>query len=160
MDTDGDVAVADQGNRSVRLLAAHTGSFYGIPLAAGDLGTVAGEGSYGPYLQDGLAATSQVGEVDFPTGLAFDARADLFIADGDLHAIRVVPSTPSRLLGRPLVAGDLYLVAGAQSVGPLYNRSVWVRTRMVEPTGLAVSGGRLLFADRNADVVRSLRLTG
>jgi hypothetical protein len=31
---------------------------------------------------------------------------------------------------------------------------------MVEPTGLAVSGGRLLFADRNADVVRSLRLTG
>jgi hypothetical protein len=160
VDTDGDVAVADQGNRSVRLLAAHTGSFYGIPLAAGDLGTVAGEGSYGPYLQDGLAATSQVGEVDFPTGLAFDARADLFIADGDLHAIRVVPSTPSRLLGRPLVAGDLYLVAGAQSVGPLYNRSVWVRTRMVEPTGLAVSGGRLLFADRNADVVRSLRLTG
>jgi len=157
VDAAGDVAVADQGNRSVRLLAARTASFDTVPLGAGDLGTVAGEGSYGPYVLDGLAATSEVGEVDFPTGLAFDASGDLFISDGDMHAIRLVASGPSRRLGRQVETGDLYLVAGALSVGPLYNRTVWVRARLVEPTGLAVApGGALVYADRGADVVRSL----
>ena len=105
VDAEGDVALADQGNRSIRLLASHTGSFYGVPLAADHLGTVAGEGSYGPYLADGLGATSEVGETDFPTGLAFDARADLFIADGDMHAIRLLPAAPGRLLGEQVADG-------------------------------------------------------
>lgn len=157
VDAAGDVAVADQGNRSVRLLASHSASFYGVPLSAGQLGTVAGEGSYGPYLVDGLAATSQVGETDFPTGLAFDSHGDLFIADGALHAIRLLPAADTRVLGRPVVAGDLYLAAGAESVGLFHNRTVWVRTRMVDPAGLVVStGGGLTYVDSGANLVRHL----
>jgi hypothetical protein len=161
VDATGDVAVADQGNRSIRLLASHAGSFYGVPLAADHLGTVAGEGSYGPYLADGLGATSQVGETDFPTGLAFDAHADLFIADGYMHAIRLLPAAPIRLLGQEMEPGDLYLVAGARSIGPLYNHTVWIRARLVDPSGLVVStGGQLIYADSGADAVRALSTGG
>ena len=84
----GDVLVADQGNRSIRLLAAATGNYYGVPLAADDLGTVAGEGSYGPYLADGLPALSEIGELNFPTGVAVGANGDLYVADGDMHGPR------------------------------------------------------------------------
>lgn len=91
--------------------------------------------------------------------MAFDARADLFIADGDMHAIRLLPAAPGRLLGEQVVTGDLYLVAGARSVGPLYNHSVWIRVHLVEPAGLVVSeAGGLVYADSGADLVRRLQL--
>ncbi len=157
VDPHGDVVVADQGNRTIRLLAAQAGTFYGVALATGDLGTVAGEGSYGPYLVDGLAATGETAEINFPAGVAVAANGDLFIADGAMQAIRIVPGTAGTLLGRSAQPDDMYTVAGAVSTGSLDNRTTWVQTRMLEPTGLALStGGRLVYSDSEANVVREL----
>jgi NHL repeat len=159
VDAGGDVLVADQGNRTIRELAAHSGSFFGVGIGAGDLGTVAGEGSYGPYLVDGLAALGQVGEVNFPVGIATDPMGNLYVADGDMHSIRLVAATTASLRGQQTVADDMYTAAGAVSVGVLHDKTTWVQTRMVDPTGLALSPtGRLIYSDAGADAVRELPL--
>jgi hypothetical protein len=158
VDAGGDVLVADQGNRTVRELAAHDGTFFGVAIAAGHLGTVAGEGSYGPYLQDGLSAQGETAEVNFPTGIAVDAAGDLYIADGAMHAIRFVPAVITTWRGKVATAGSMELAAGALSSGGILDdRTSWVQTRMTDPEGLTLSPhGQLVYADRQADVVRRL----
>jgi hypothetical protein len=157
VDTGGDVLVADQGNRTIRVLTSHAGAFYGVALAADDLGTVAGEGSYGPYLVDGLSAVGETAEINFPTAIAVDAHGNLYIADGAIQAIRLVPASPTMLLGKPAQADSMYTVAGAMSTDVLHSRTEWIQTRMIDPAGLALSpGGQLVFSDAQADVVRTL----
>jgi DNA-binding beta-propeller fold protein YncE len=160
VDGSGDVLVADRGNRTIRELAAHTGMFFGVAIAADHLGTVAGEGSYGPYLQDGLSALGETAELNFPTGLAVDPAGDLYIADGSMHAIRFVPAATTMLRGEVASADALYLAAGALSSGGILDaKTSWVQTRMVDPTGLTLSPrGQLIYADSQADVVRQLPL--
>jgi hypothetical protein len=153
----GQVFVADQGNRTIRVLAAQTGTYFGVPLTAGQLGTVAGAGSYGPYLTDGLPALGVAPEINFPTGIAVDGLGDLYIADGDMHTIRFVADSATRLRGSPTQADDMYTAAGAVSTGSLRQGTTWVQTRMIEPTGLAMApGGRLVYSDTAANVVREL----
>jgi hypothetical protein len=153
----GNVLLADQGNRTIRLLAATGGRYYGVAVATDHLGTVAGEGSYGPYLVDGLPALGETAELDFPTALAVDPQGDLYIADGAMHAIRLVPAVTTTLLGRPASADDLYTAAGAVGSGTLRDGTSWVQTRLLQPAGLARSpGGALVYSDSQADVVRAL----
>jgi len=129
-----------------------------VAIAADHLGTVAGEGSYGPYLQDGLAALGETAEINFPTGIAVDPTGDLYIADGSMHAIRFVPAVTTRLRGKATKADAMYLAAGALSVGGINDdKTSWVQTRMIDPTGLTLSpSGQLVYADSQADVVRRL----
>ena len=157
VDAGGNVLVADQGNRSIRLLAAAGGSHYGVVVAADHLGTVAGEGSYGPYLIDGLSAVGETAEINFPTAIALDRSGNLYIADGAMHAIRFVPAVTTTLRAKQAQPGDMYTAAGAMGTGSLRNRTAWIQTRLLDPVGLAVSpGGRLVYADNQADVVREL----
>ena len=52
-----------------------------------------GTGSYGPYLADGLSAAGLAAELNDPRGLAVGPTGALFVTDGFMHVIRVVPST-------------------------------------------------------------------
>jgi hypothetical protein len=153
----GDVFMADQGNRTIRELPVRAGTYYGVSLAAGDLGTVAGEGSYGPYLVDGLPAVFETSEINFPTGIAVGANGNLYIADGVMHAIRMVPAAQTELLGKQAQADDMYTAAGAVLVGTAHHQTVWVQTHLLDPTGLTLgTHGQLIFADGGAAVVREL----
>lgn len=157
VDAAGDVLVADQGNRTIRELAAHSGTFFGVAIATDHLGTIAGEGSYGPYLVDGLGAISETAELNFPTAIALDGEGNLYIADGAMHAIRFVPATTTTLLGKTAKPDDMYIAAGAWSTGPQNHTTTWIQTRMLDPTGLVVApGDQLIYSDGGADVVREL----
>lgn len=158
VDPAGDVLVADQGNRTVRELAASGGTFFGVQLAAGALGTVAGEGSYGPYLIDGLPALGQTGEVNFGSGLAIGPGGGFYLSDGAMQVIRFVADGSTTLFGSQVGAGNMVTVAGARPSGTLDNRVTWLRTHMSDPVGLAVtSAGNLVYADAGAQVVRVIR---
>ncbi|MGH9028979.1 MAG: hypothetical protein ACRDV4_05130, partial [Acidimicrobiales bacterium] len=112
---------------------------------------------YGPYLVDGLPALGEVGELNFPSAIAVDPEGDLYLADGEMHTVRIVPAFPMKLLGKVAQADDMYTVAGALSVGSLHNMTSWVQTRLVDPSGLVLSpGDRLIYSDAGADVVREL----
>ena len=133
VNADGDVLVADQGNRTIRVLTSRPGTFYGVSLAADDLGTVAGEGSYGPYLVDGISAVGVTGEIDFPTAVAVDAHGNLYIADGAIQAIRLVPASTTTLLGKAATADNMYTVAGAMSTDVLHSKTEWIQTAHAGP---------------------------
>ncbi len=159
VDPAGDLLVADSGDQSVLLAAVHGGTYYGTTVGAGDIGVVVGgTGSYGPYLADGLSATSVAAEVNDPRGLAVGPTGALFLTDGFMHVMRVVPAATGALLGRTMTAGDLYTAAGALPVTTpegLGDGTRWVLTRVGTPSGIAVSAaGAVYFSDAALDDLR------
>jgi hypothetical protein len=81
VDAAGNIAIADtnfgstqfdMGNNRVRVVAAATGTFYGVPMTAGDIYTVAGNGTPG-FSGDGRAAVRA--ELDEPFGSVSTPRA-------------------------------------------------------------------------------------
>jgi hypothetical protein len=160
-DAGGDLLVADAGDQSVLLAPQHGGTYFGTAVGPGDIGVVlGGTGTYGPYLTDGLAATGVTAELNDPRGVAVGPGGDLFVTDGFMHVVRVVPATTGTLLGRTVSAGDLYTVAGALPVrtpSGLGNGTKWVLTRMGSPSGVvATLGGALVYTDAATDLVREV----
>ncbi len=159
VDSAGDLVVADNGDQSVLLAPPRGGTYYGTPVGAGDIGVVVGgTGGYQPYLQDGVPAVGVASELNDPRGLAIGPTGALFVTDGLMHVIRVVPATTAVLFGRTMHAGDMYSVAGAVPVTTaegLGDGTRWVLTRMGTPIGVAVSSsGALSYSDRSLDQVR------
>ncbi len=159
IDARGDLLVADSGDQSVLLKAAQGGTFYGTSVGTGDIGVVlGGTGSYGPYLADGESATGIAAELDDPRALAVGPTGALFVTDGFMHAIRVVPATTGLLLGRSMSAGDLYTAAGqlpVKTASGLGDGTRWILTRMGTPVGIAVSpSGAVTYSDGSLDTVR------
>jgi glucose/arabinose dehydrogenase len=161
VDPAGDLLIADDGDQSVLLAPTHGGTFYGSPVGAGDIGVVVGgTGGYQPYLADGLPAVGETAELNDPRGLALGPTGALFVTDGLMQVIRVVPSTTGTLFGRAMTAGDLYSVAGALPVATAEgagNGTRWVLTRMGTPVGIAVSpSGAVYYSDSSLDMVRMI----
>ena len=152
----GDLVIADRGNDSVRVVAAAAGTFYGVPVAADDIATVAGSGAgYGPYLVDGLSATGPTAGLNFVSGVAVDGQGDLFIADLYDRAVREVAGSSGTSFGRSVTTGDLYTLVGAVPAGATGDGTRWVASRVTYPSGVAVApDGEVVFADRGANLVR------
>ncbi len=161
IDGAGDLLVADSGDQSVLLAPARNGTYYGTTIGAGDIGVVVGgTGSYGPYLTDGLPATGPTAELNDPRGLAVGPTGALYVSDGFMHVIRVVPAISEMLLGRAMTGGDLYTVAGALPItttaGP-GDGTRWVLTHMGTPSGLVVApSGAVSYADAEFDMVQAI----
>jgi NHL repeat len=158
-DSAGDLLVADNGDQSVLLAPARAGTYYGTAIGAGDIGVVVGgTGGYQPYLEDGVPAVSVASELNDPRGLAIGPTGALFVTDGLMSVIRVVPATTGVMFGRMMTAGDLYSVAGAVPVATaegVGDGTRWVLTRMGMPIGVAVSSsGALYYSDGSLDTVR------
>ena len=113
-DAAGNLLIADNGNSRIRVVAARTGTFYGQPMAAGDIYTVAGNGTAGFSGDAGPAASA---ELNTPTGIAADAAGNLLIADNGNGRIRVVAARTGTFYGQPMAAGDIYTVAGNGTAG-------------------------------------------
>ena len=110
----GDVAVADQNNNRVRLVPARTTHAFGESLVAGDITTVAGTGTAGAA---GMGGPGRDGELDAPSGVAFDAHGNLLVAEFAGNRVLVVAATNGGYYGRPMTAGDVYVLAGTGAVG-------------------------------------------
>jgi glucose/arabinose dehydrogenase len=161
VDGAGNLLVADSGDQSVLLAAAQGGTYGGTPVGAGDIAVVVGgTGSYQPYFGDGLPATGVAAELNDPRGVAVGPTGALFVTDGSMHVIRVVPSSTGVLYGRAMKAGDLYSVAGAIPVATaegLGDGTRWILTRMGTPVGIAVSpSGAVYYSDATLDAVREI----
>jgi hypothetical protein len=87
VDRAGNLVIADAFNNRVRAVAAASGTFYGVPMTAGDIYTVAGTGAAG-LSGDGGPGTGA--ELDEPTGVAIDDAGNLVIADSFNERIRLL----------------------------------------------------------------------
>jgi DNA-binding beta-propeller fold protein YncE len=151
--------VADRGDQSVLLATTRGATYWGTPVAAGDIGVVVGgTGSYGPYLADGLSANGGTAELNDPRGVAVGPAGALLVTDGFMHALRMVPATDGTLFGQTVKSGAFYTLAGALPVSTRTgagNGTRWVRTHADTPSGVALSpGGNVVFSDAGTGAVR------
>ncbi len=112
VDAVGNLVVTDADGSRIRVVATHTGTFYGQSMTAGDIYTVAGHGARG-FSGDGGPAVSA--RIDDPQGVAVDAAGNLVYIDGD--RVRVVAAATGPFYGQSMTAGDIYTVAGCQCRG-------------------------------------------
>jgi sugar lactone lactonase YvrE len=89
VDASGNLVVADGQNNRVRVVADTTGTFYGQSMTAGDIYTVAGDGTAG-FSGDGGPATAA--ELFIPVDVVVDTSGDLVIVDYNNSRIREVGS--------------------------------------------------------------------
>ena len=121
VDPDGNLAIADSGNNRVRLVAAKSGTFYGQAMTAGDIYTVAGDGSSGLVGNTGPATAAAL---NFPEAVTFDSAGNLVIADNANHRVRVVPAQSGTFYGQAMTAGHIYIAAGNTVPGSSGNRGL------------------------------------
>ena len=146
VDSTGNVLIADSTH--LRVVAAASGSFYGQPMTAGDVYSVAGNGT-ADYSGDGGPATA--GTLDFPTGVAVDASGDVVISDSSNERVRVVAGASGTFFGQQVSVGDIYTVAGngvaavSGDGGPAMDAEVEPGDVMFDSSGnLVISdGGRI-----------------
>ena len=127
------MVLADTNNNRIRVAAASTGTFYGQPMTAGDIYTVAGSGKRA-FSGDGGPATSAA--LRSPYGVATDSAGDLLIADTVNSRVRVVAATTGTFYGQAMTAGDIYTIAGNGKVGLRRRRRPGHQRQTGQPRGL------------------------
>jgi sugar lactone lactonase YvrE len=151
VDAAGNVLIADNDNFRIRVVAASTGTFYGIAMTAGDIYTIAGGGTHGAG--DGGPATSA--ELYGPETVAIDAAGNLLIADALGQRIRAVAASTGTFYGQPMTAGDIYTVAGTGTNGYSGDGGPATNAELSNPGAVAVDGtGNLVIADTGNNRIR------
>jgi hypothetical protein len=114
IDAAGNVLITDSDNQRIRVVAASTGAFYGQAMTAGDIYTIAGDGTAG-FAGDGGPATAA--ELWDPAGVAVDPNGNVVIGDSINDRVRVVAESTGTFYGQAMTAGDIYTVAGNGQIG-------------------------------------------
>ena len=164
IDNSGNLFIADQYDFKIREVSCVTTTSTGgactpsTGQTAGDIYTVAGDGSAGFSGGDGVLATSST--LYYAIGVAVDSAGDLFIADQDNERIREVPCDVSTLACTP-PAGDtakfIYTIAGTGGTTFFGNNIPATGAELYYPTGVASdTSGNIYIADRSNCVVREV----
>jgi trimeric autotransporter adhesin len=156
LDHAGNQVIADQGDDLIRVVAAATGTFYGQAMTAGDIYTVAGNGTLG-FSGDGSPATKAA--LGGPEDVAVDHAGNLVIADGLNYRVRVVAGTTGTFYGQAMTAGHIYTVAGDGDLNASGDGGPATSAGM-NPTAISVdSAGNLVIADDVNSLVRVAAVT-
>jgi hypothetical protein len=148
----GNLVIADAFDERIRVVAKKTGTFYGRAMTAGDIYTVAGNGTQG-FSGDGAAATEA--ELGDPNDVVTDGAGNLVIADTSNSRVRVVAASTGTFYGQPMTAGDIYTAAGTGIAGFSGNGGPATSAEIDEPQGVTVDGsGNLVIADSMNNRVR------
>ena len=152
VDAAGNLVLPDSGNSRVRVVAVSTGTFYGQAMTAGNIYTVAGDGTRGSS-GDGGPATSA--ELDDPGKVAVDAAGNLVIPDDHISRVRVVAVSTGVFYGQAMTAGDIYTVAGRAVRGFSGDGGPATAAKLNGPTAVAVdAAGNLVIADTDNQRIR------
>jgi hypothetical protein len=101
-DASGNLIIADYGDNRVRVVAAGTGTYFGVSMTAGDIYTIAGTGAQG-LSGDGGPATGAT--LHYPQGVTVDGSEDVLVTDSGNNRVRMITgSNPAARTGRPAAA--------------------------------------------------------
>ena len=141
LDGNGNLYIDDHANNRIRLVDAR-----------GRVTTVAGSGAAGVnrggYAGDGgLATNARLSE---PVGIAFDTHGELFIADRDNYAVRMVDTH-----------GVIATIAGTGTPGSPGDGALATKARLSDPECVAVDPqGRIYITDQFSQRVRMIDTHG
>ncbi|MGA7524998.1 MAG: Ig-like domain repeat protein [Acidobacteriaceae bacterium] len=137
VDGAGDVFIADSHHNRVR-------EVYASGANAGDITTVAGDGSAG---YDGTATVATSTSLNVPGGVAIDGAGNLYIADTNNNVIREVN----------LTTGSIRTAAGTSTPGYTGDNGAATSAELNSPEGVAVdAAGDLYIADTGNNSVREV----
>jgi hypothetical protein len=152
VDAVGNVLISDSFNQRIRVLAVESGRFYGRAMTAGDIYTIAGNGSAG-FSGDGGPATAT--GLYKPLHVIVDAAGNLVFCDERDNRIRVVAVKSGTFYRRAMTAGDIYTIAGTGIRGTTGDGGPATRAEVGEPAGVTLDAlGNLLIATRNGGRIR------
>jgi hypothetical protein len=114
VDGNGNIIETDLFINRVRVVAGATGTFYGVAMQAGDIYTVAGNGTAG-FAGDGGPAVDA--RLNGPWGVAVDSAGNLVFPDSNNNRIRVVAASTGTFYGQAMTAGNIYSIAGTGQAG-------------------------------------------
>jgi hypothetical protein len=156
VDAAGNLVIADTDNNRIRVVAASAGTFYGLAMTAGDIYTVAGDGTFG-FSGDGGPAISA--EFRAPRGVAVDGSGNLVITDQFNNRVRVVAVSTGTFYGRAMTAGDIYTVAGDGTAGSSGDGGPAISAELRFPADVRVDAGNLIIADSGNGEIRVVAAT-
>jgi hypothetical protein len=149
LDHAGNLVFNDDFNNRVRVVADKTGTFYGKKMTAGDIYTVAGDGT-ATFSGDGGPATAAGMS---PGDVTVDAAGNLVIAGNG--RVRVVALKTGTFYGQAMKAGDIYTVAGNGESGFSGDGGPATAAEFDGVAGVRVDGaGNLVIADSDNKRVR------
>jgi hypothetical protein len=148
-DRAGNVLFADPYFGKLRVVAAKTGTFYGVAMRADRLYTIAGGGTQRPA--DGVAATAASLS---PADVGVDSHGNaVFTDNSDLGRVFAVAASNGTFYGQQMTAGHLYLLAGGGT--SLANGGPALSSVLYSGVGLAIDGaGNIVIADYLRNLVR------
>jgi trimeric autotransporter adhesin len=154
VDAAGNVLISDSFNQRLRVLAVRSGRFYGRAMIAGDIYTIAGNGTAG-FTGDGVPATAT--GLYKPLHVIVDAKGNLVFCDERDNRVRVLAVGSGRFYGRAMTAGYIYTIAGTGKRGTTGDGGPATRAEVGEPAGVTLDNlGNLLIATRNSGRVRAV----
>ncbi len=145
VDRAGNVYIADGFNARIRVIAAADATLFGQAMTAGDIYTIAGDGTWG-YSGSGGAATSA--DLDYPDAVTVDSQGNVYIANEASYTVQVLAAANETLFGQAMTAGGLYTIAGDESQGYAGDGGPGASAALGFPSGVAVdSNGNVYIAD-------------
>ena len=152
VDTVGNLIIPDLLNNRVRVVAAKSGTFYGVKMTANDIYTIAGTGK-GGFAGDGGPAVRA--ELFHPASVGVDAAGNLVVSDLINNRIRVVAAKSGPFYGQKMTAHDIYTIAGTGTPGFSGDGGPAVKAEFFHPEGVRLDlSGNVLIADSGNDRVR------
>jgi len=160
LDHQGNLVITDSGDELIRVLAATTGTFYGIAMRADHVYTIAGHG-VGSFKNGGLGTNTAIGS---PAGIAVDHSGNIVTATFDpvvtarpWSAILVLAVRSGRFYGQSMTAGHIYRIAGSSAKGP-GDGGPALRAAFVAALSVSVDGnGNVVVADEGSVRVIAVR---
>ncbi len=141
LDAAGNVLISDSFNERIRVVATATGTFYGRAMTAGDIYTIAGNGTQG-FSGDGGPATAA--ELNTPLRATADAADNVVISDSFNQRLRVLAVKTGTFYGRAMTAGDIYTIAGNGTAGFSGDGGPATATGLYKPLRVRVDAARNL----------------
>jgi hypothetical protein len=149
-DGNGDLLL-DEGTL-LRMVPAKNGTFYGVHMIAGDIYTIAGNGTSGTTGDGGPARSAEI--VNGPMALA--GTGNIALDDPDGARIRVVAARTGTFYGVHMIAGDIYTIGGMGVNGFSNDGTVATQAKFGFVDGIAVFGADVVFYDLSSVRVRGI----
>jgi hypothetical protein len=183
VDASGNYYISEPGDYRIRMVPAATGTYFGIPISAGTIGTIAGDGYIGgggdgslTYLAAENSAnpgpnTSNYVHINVPNQLALDAGGGLYYADSGSSEIRRV-DTSGYIID---IAGQTSSTSGATGVcswktdtigdgcpaaGTVGSYGGSISATLSAPSGVTVDAfGNVTLVDGTNQVIRQVNVS-
>jgi hypothetical protein len=151
------VIIADGFNERVLAVAASTGTFYGQPMTAGHVYSIAGNGQQGLSGNGGLATAA---EFEGPDAVVVDSSGYIAMADESGNVVWLIAAKSGTFYGQSMIAGHIYIVAGggtALGTDGLGDGGPATSAQLSLPAGVAIDpAGDLLVADSGDNRIRAV----